>query len=170
MKLIVEIREKDIGPSREQLPDEAHINYRESAKVVLFDQDDNIALVYYPPIEGFFGGYYLPGGGLEEGETILETLHREALEETGCKIKEIGEIGFVIEYMKDKLLKQKVFAFTARVDGEKGEQQLTKSEQKRGLEIVWKPLGEAIKLVEANQYVDFAKFRAIMILGLIKKI
>ncbi|MEK7135985.1 MAG: NUDIX domain-containing protein [Patescibacteria group bacterium] len=167
MNLISEIRQKDIDPSWEQLPDEAHINYRESAKAVLFDQDDNIALVYYPPIEGFFGGYYLPGGGLEEGETILETFYRETLEETGCKIKEIGEIGFIIEYMKDKLLKQKVFAFTARVDGEKGECQPTESEKKRGMEIKWKPLGEAIKLVEANQYIDFAKFRAIMILGLI---
>ncbi|MFS1512416.1 NUDIX hydrolase [Chengkuizengella sp. SCS-71B] len=36
------------------------------------------------------GNYFLPGGGMEDKETKEQCLHREALEELGCKI-EIGK-------------------------------------------------------------------------------
>ena len=84
MKLLAEIRERDIDPNREQLPDEAHTNYREAAKFILFDDEGNIALIHYPPKENYPGdSYYLPGGGVEAGERIEDALHREAREETG---------------------------------------------------------------------------------------
>ena len=39
--------------------------------------------------------YILPGGRVEEGESPLDTLHREVLEETGWAIKETGLLGFM---------------------------------------------------------------------------
>jgi 8-oxo-dGTP pyrophosphatase MutT (NUDIX family) len=41
--------------------------------------------------------YTLPGGGQHVGETLVDTLRRECLEEIGAKV-EVGELRFVREY------------------------------------------------------------------------
>jgi len=164
MSLIAEIREKDVDLKREQLPDEAHINYRQAVRVVVFDANNNIALIHYVPSPEFPGDcYYLPGGGVEE-ETIEEALHREALEEVGCKIENIEKIGFIMEYMNDKLLKQQTHVFTADVSGGKGERQLTEDEISKKMNLVWKTLEESIALVGNNCKKDFSQLRSLIIL------
>lgn len=45
-------------------------------------------------------GYFLPGGGIEPGESELEALKREVLEETGYQISTVAEIGEAVEYIK----------------------------------------------------------------------
>lgn len=171
MKLLATIREKDVDPGLEQLPDEAHGKFRQAAKVVLFDEDGRIALNYYAPNPEFPAHeYYIPGGGVDEGETILEALHREALEETGCKIKDIKEVGYVIFYMKDRNLKQEAHIYMAKLDGEKGEPQFTEKEKEHDLQVVWKPLDEAIDLVSKSSVKNHSRLNAIIILGEVKEI
>lgn len=46
---------------------------------------------------GKFDLYSLPGGGVEEGETIIAALKREIMEETGCSCDSIQELGYVEE-------------------------------------------------------------------------
>lgn len=41
--------------------------------------------------------YSLPGGGVEDGEDLLNALKREVLEETGCVCDRIDELGYVTE-------------------------------------------------------------------------
>ena len=45
-------------------------------------------------------GCFLPGGGMDPGETEMDALHRELMEETGYQISVIAEIGSAVEYIK----------------------------------------------------------------------
>ena len=45
-------------------------------------------------------GFFLPGGGIDPGETELEALKRELMEETGYQISVIGELGTAVEYIE----------------------------------------------------------------------
>jgi len=42
--------------------------------------------------------YLLPGGGQQDGETLVQALERECFEELGAKIK-VGELRYVREYI-----------------------------------------------------------------------
>lgn len=44
--------------------------------------------------------YFLPGGGVEPGETDVEALRREILEEIGYQVLTAAEIGETIEYIE----------------------------------------------------------------------
>jgi 8-oxo-dGTP diphosphatase len=45
-------------------------------------------------------GYFLPGGGIDAGETEVEALKRELIEELGYQISVIAKIGAAVEYLK----------------------------------------------------------------------
>lgn len=66
-------------------PDEAI----SSVRAVLI-RDGEVAVVHNPG-----GQSPLPGGRRDVGESILETLHRELMEETGCIIDEPRLLGFI---------------------------------------------------------------------------
>ncbi|MNN05188.1 bifunctional nicotinamide mononucleotide adenylyltransferase/ADP-ribose pyrophosphatase [compost metagenome] len=68
-----------------------HIRVRPTALVV---QDEQILLVEYQDKYGIH--YNLPGGGAEPGETLIEGVMREVLEETMAEV-EVGPIAFVYE-------------------------------------------------------------------------
>lgn len=54
----------------------------------IIDCGDKFMLVYTEKDRN----HSLPGGGIEEGETPLEAIKREMIEEAGCKIKKAEEI------------------------------------------------------------------------------
>ncbi|MBU1082986.1 NUDIX domain-containing protein [Patescibacteria group bacterium] len=58
--------------------------YRLSSHAVITDKDGRVLLLYATYKNGSWG---LPGGGVDPGETVEQTLHRECLEELGSKIK-----------------------------------------------------------------------------------
>lgn len=66
---------------------------REAARIVLVDDDGMVPLVY----SGKNYVYQIAGGGIDEGESVLDALHREALEETGCEVEVLWEIGSIID-------------------------------------------------------------------------
>ena len=48
-----------------------------------------------------YGYTQIPGGGINDGETIIDALHREVQEETGFFIVDVKPIGYVLEKRED---------------------------------------------------------------------
>ncbi len=122
---------------------------REAARAVVVDSSKHVALLHVTN-----RGYYkLPGGGLEAGETKEVALGRECREEIGCDVDIIGELGSIVEYRKMFSLKQISYCYLARVQGEKGANDLTDLEMARGFEPQWLSLDEA-QLAIASGHTD----------------
>jgi len=66
---------------------------RLTARAVVINPDGELAVMYAAK----FGIHTLPGGGVEEGESIETALRREIAEETGCAIASIEPLGIVEE-------------------------------------------------------------------------
>lgn len=138
---------KTINPENVSEQEAQQYTKREAGRAVVIDQDNNIALLYVSK-ENY---YKLPGGGVETGEDKLLALSRECIEEIGCDIEIIGELGSIIEYRKIFSLNQTSYCFFAKVKGQKGIPDFTESEKQRGFEILWVPYEEAIKLFNDNK-------------------
>jgi 8-oxo-dGTP diphosphatase len=143
MKQIAIIRNQDIVPGS-PVQNPANYPYRETARAVLFN-GLRVALVHVAG-EGL---YKLPGGGVEPDETILQTLCREVLEETGYTIDAIREIGETLEYKDHKPERQRSVCFIAHTVGQPLPVQLTDEEKALGHTIVWvDSLEQAITRIE----------------------
>src|SRR3990167_2065115 len=92
MKILKTIRDKDLGLDFQN--PSVYEREREAARAIVFDKDNNIALLHATN-----KSYHkLPGGGVEKGEDIIQALKREVLEEIGCEIDSIKELGIIEEY------------------------------------------------------------------------
>lgn len=119
---------------------------REASRAVVVDDKGLIAMVYVTR-ENY---YKIPGGGIEKGEDKIVALKRECIEEIGCDVDVIGEIGIVVEYRRIFKLKQTSYCYFAKVIGEKGKTFFTNSEKKAGFEQMWLPYAEAVKVISDN--------------------
>ena len=116
---------------------------REAARAIVLDIENNIALLYAAN-----GDYYkLPGGGIEKNEDKEAALARESLEEVGCDISIIQELGELTEYRKLFSLKQISYCYITKAKGEKGNPTFTKEEQAEGFIVTWAPYGEAVQRI-----------------------
>lgn len=66
---------------------------RNSVRAVIIDQGHVLVLRKLGGSCGPGESFALPGGGQEPGETLLEALHRECLEEIGAQIRAQGLLG-----------------------------------------------------------------------------
>lgn len=119
---------------------------RRAARAVLQDTVGQIAVMYFTST----GSYKLPGGGIDEGEEILNALAREIQEETGYTIDSPKELCVIEENRYICGMHQISYCFTARAKDFVGTQR-TEKEVREGMELRWaENYDEAIRWIEAN--------------------
>ena len=172
MKNLLTIKEQDINPDSPAI-DSSGFSERKAARAVLLDEKGQVYLLSVSK----YNFHKLPGGGIDEGEEIIDALKRELLEEVGCRAEVIAELGSVVEYRhyKDGGLKQTSYSYLAKQIGKKMDSVLEQSEIEDGMsEIKAKNIDEAIQLVQndAPQNMEgvFIKKRDLAILNTAKKV
>ena len=112
MEIFRTIRDADVG-SVEAAP--ADFRERRAARAVVFDGERKVALLH-----SMKNRYHkLPGGGVEEGEDLEAALRRELLEEIGCAVSGIREVGAIEEYRNKFKLHQFSYCYVVDVSGER---------------------------------------------------
>lgn len=142
MKQLATINPEDVSDKELEV-----YQVREAARAVITDHEGKIALLHVPKYQH----YKTPGGGIEVGEDPITALKRECLEEAGCAIDDIEELGIITEYRKIFALKQISYCYTARVIGQKGLPHFTEDELEKGFTLIWLPLDQAIHAVESSK-------------------
>lgn len=104
------------------------------------------------------GEYKIPGGGVEEGESYIETIIREVREEVGLIVKpeSITEIGEILEIREDRMCKGQKYVchslfYRCEIEEETVPTEMTFSEIEKGFEPVWERLE---KIVERNDEIQ----------------
>lgn len=105
--------------------------------------------------------YKLPGGGIDKGEDPKVAYHREVLEETGCKIEIVEELGTIEEERSSDNFKQISYLYSARVIEDTGVLGLTEKEKKEGAKLIWVEPKDGLRLItecfdnlKASEYED----------------
>ena len=160
MKTIKVIHDIDIGSNT---PAPEKYEERRAARALVFDRERRVALLHATN-----KGYHkLPGGGIENGEDIIEALKRECLEEIGCSIGNVKELGIIEEYRNGFKLHQLSYCYTADLVGEQGQNKLEEDEAADGFEPEWMKLEDAIKTLESEAGIEHYEGRFIRLRDLI---
>lgn len=123
---------------------------REAVRAVIF-KNDEIALV-----KSHKQGYYkFPGGGIKSGESHIDTLIRETLEETGLNIisDSVRELGMTKEVRKsifvNEIFEQNSYYYFADISDKKANQKLDRYEKEEGYHLEFIPLINALRANES---------------------
>lgn len=137
--------DKDIFPNA---PDTTGVAWKDrpTGKVVLFNEKKEIALVSNKVTNLFL----LPGGGIEEGEDVVEGTKRECREETGYEIEVTHELGVTEDYRARDSRHCISHCFAANVQSQ-GPIALTKGESDIGFFMQWFSLDDAVKLLASQE-------------------
>lgn len=146
MKPFLTLDESSFDPMLPRANREGYF-FRKAARAVVSDDNGAIALLHVSR----HGYYKLPGGGIDPGETPLQALERELLEEIGCHATITHDLGTVLEQRYSCDMTQVSHCFMAQVVGEKGQPDFTETELAGGFEIVWaENIDKAIELLESS--------------------
>jgi 8-oxo-dGTP pyrophosphatase MutT (NUDIX family) len=135
-----------LNPENASEEEVARFRVREAARAIVYDRDGKIGILYVSK-ENY---HKLPGGGVKAGEDIDQALRRECLEEIGCNIEVIGEVGQTVEYRKIFGLKQTSFVYLANLVGEKGVPSFTSKESANGFQVEWLTVEETISRLDSD--------------------
>lgn len=121
---------------------------RITARAIVLSPDNRCVLMY----AARFGIYTLPGGGVEEGETVEHALLREIEEETGCTIASWEPLGVVEENRAHADYTQISHYYIVRTQDETLHPHLTAAEAANGTSAMWCSLEEAYERIAAPDF------------------
>ena len=118
-----------------------HAAPRRTARAILQGCGNRDGLYVVTHTEGF-DIHMLPGGGVENGESILAALHREIYEETGCRIDSVRPLGYVEENRGHTNYTQLSYYFLCATRDTELHPHLTQVEMAHGATAAWMTLEE----------------------------
>lgn len=153
MNLLREIYDTNIFPDT-QNHDPATFTEKATSRIVLLNNLGHIALLRV----GKYNYHKLPGGGIENNESPEQALHRELLEEMGCRARIIAEVGVIIEYKNEQRRRQTSYCYLGEQEGEVISRHLTESELAHDYTEVWlHDIDAAITQVAADQPIGYSR-------------
>ncbi|MDD4363903.1 MAG: NUDIX domain-containing protein, partial [Atribacterota bacterium] len=145
-----EIYDCDIDKKSEIKLDEFY-QIRKASRAIVFNDSGEIALLYVS--KNLY--HKLPGGGIENSESIVDALKREILEEIGCNVSIIGELGIIIECKNEHKKIQFSYCYVCKKEGASINTSHTESEISEGFKLVWLKIGSAIEILEKDIPLDY---------------
>lgn len=139
MNLLKYITDKDICGSIEM----SKANPRIAVRAILLDETGKMALLYM----GKSDFYTVPGGGVENNESLEDALKREVLEETGCRFEIVYELGYISENRALQDFTQISYYYIVKVIGQKGLPQMTINEIEQQTHVQWHTPKEALSII-----------------------
>lgn len=118
---------------------------RHSVRAIITHQD-KILLLYTER----YDDYSLPGGGVDQGESLEAAVLREVAEETGAEdvqvVAALGRYEELRPWYKESHdnVRMQSYCYWCSANPELGEAKLEDYEQANGMEAVWLPIADAI--------------------------
>ena len=140
MNLICKITDNDIG---EKFIEMENPKIRLGARGIVVRDDGEIAIFNKVKKNEF----KLPGGGIENDEDPKEAFKREVLEETGCVVEIVKELGIVEEYKSQTNFKQVSNVFVSKVMQDTKNLNITQKEKDEGAVLLWEMPEKALELI-----------------------
>lgn len=140
MSLLFKLTDEDFGIEPQEMKS---YRLRVAARGIVVRDDGKIAIQN----KSNKNEYKLVGGGMEENEDPTIAFKREVLEEAGCEIEIIKQLGITEEYKSLQNLKQISNIFIAKVTKDTHKLNLTEKEKSEGAKLLWVEPEEALGLV-----------------------
>ena len=143
MELITKITDADVG---EKVYELNNPTTRKAARTILINDSGEIALLHKTKKNE----YKLIGGGIEKEENIEQALRREILEESGCEVEILNNLGYVEEYKTADNFVQTSYIYVTKVVNNTENLHLTKQEKDEGSELCWFKPDVALKQIDES--------------------
>lgn len=140
MNLICKITDNDLGLEYNGIENPS---LRLGARGIVIRDDGKIAIFN----KSNKNEYKLPGGGIEGNEEPKEAFKREVLEETGCVVEILEELGTTEEYKLQNNFKQISYIYVGKVIEDTKVLNITQKEKDEGAKLLWETPKKALELI-----------------------
>jgi 8-oxo-dGTP pyrophosphatase MutT (NUDIX family) len=123
--------------------------------IVIFNEKDEILMIREKRYTVGRLEWEIPAGRVEDGESKEDAANREAMEETGCTLKDLKFL--CSQNPANGMSDQVCHVFAAKVDSESNIQDVDEVADK-----VWMPINEVKKLLRENRTMDGVSILAIL--------